>query len=112
MQVDLTACKQDLFTDNFLLQLHPQLLLSRGSARPRVYIIDFETAIDFDAHEGLENCLAIGFPFPNEIYERPLAPELDGDEPYCPFMLDIWQFAQGLEHFRVSVYLFSCDHVH
>lgn len=91
-----------MFVDNFLLEWHPESLRLRGSTRPRVYIIDFETAIDFDADAALHDCLTQDWPFPKESYERPLPPELEGDAPYCPFKLDVWQFAYGLRCFRVS----------
>ena len=65
-------------------------------------MIDFETAIDFDAYADQQACLTRGWPFPKEVYERPLAPELESDDSYCPFKLDIWQFANGFRNMRVS----------
>jgi hypothetical protein len=68
-------------------------------------MIDFETAVEFDADALLQDCLTADWPFPKDIYERPLAPELEDGAPYCLFKLDVWQFAYGLHCFRVgSVY--------
>jgi hypothetical protein len=100
-----TGFKQDVFLDNFLLEWHPESLRVtgvRGSARPRVFMIDFETAINFDANVDRRLCLTKGWPFPKDVYKRPLAPELESGESYCPFKLDIWQFAHGFRNFRAS----------
>jgi hypothetical protein len=107
----LIPSQQDLFLDNFLLDWHPQSLRSKRNSRPRVYIIDFETAVDFDADAKLEDCQITGSPFPKDVYVRPLAPELDGDSPYCPFMLDIWQFGDGFRCFKVSIHLSYKDYM-
>ena len=95
---------QDLFLDNFLLDWHPESIHSRKRTRPRVYIIDFETAVDFPLDSDPADRLVSGFPCQEAgTYARPLAPELGAKGLYCPFKLDIWQFGTGLEHMKVNV---------
>ncbi|CAA7262691.1 unnamed protein product [Cyclocybe aegerita] len=92
---------RDLFLDNFIVDWFPESMISRKSVvKPRVYLIDFETAIDMSDPEQL----CRGLPFPDDKYFRPRAPELSTpDEPYCPFRLDIWQFGTSvLKHFPSS----------
>lgn len=84
-------------------------------SRPRVYLIDFEVAVEFP-----ENCppaerISIGYPLGGsftqpEMYSRPLAPEIDLDRPYCPFKLDIWQFGSSFRNFKVC-YLIQPFHL-
>jgi hypothetical protein len=50
-------------------------------------MIDFESAIDFDTDADQR---VKGRPFPKEVYERPLAPELESDDSYCPFKIREW----------------------
>lgn len=98
------VCGQDLFLDNFLVEWHPESLLSRTIIRPRVYIIDFETAVAFPDNSDPTERLVVGLPFPPELpYERPLPPELILVDPYCPFRLDIWQLGTGLHKFNVGI---------
>jgi hypothetical protein len=92
--------------DNFLLDWHPQSLILKSDTRPRVYIIDFETAMEFDVNAKPEDCLISGLPFSDDVYERPWAPEFSESGPYCPFKSDIWQFGSGFNCFRVSVLVF------
>jgi len=69
-------------------------------------MIDFETAVDFPADSDPANRLVSGFPFDaikSEDYMRPRAPELREGMLYCPFRLDIWQFGQGFECFKVII---------
>jgi len=94
---------RDLFLDNFLLDWHPQSLLLQSATRPRVYIIDFETAVEFDINTKLEDCLISGMPFPDDVYERERAPECNGSGPHCPFQSDIWQFGSGFSCFRTTI---------
>ncbi|KAJ3507622.1 hypothetical protein NLJ89_g6197 [Agrocybe chaxingu] len=92
---------RDLFLDNFIVDWFPESMIARKSVvRPRVYLIDFETAIDMSDPEQL----CRGLPFPDDKYFRPRAPELSTpEEPYCPFSLDIWQFGTSvLKHFPSS----------
>ena len=69
-------------------------------SRPRVYLIDFETAIQFPAGCPLTECVSVGFPVA-EKYARPHAPELGSGKAYSPFKLDVWQLGYSLSEFKV-----------
>ena len=72
--------------------------------RPRVYMIDFETAVEFAPDTPPENRLCNDLPVPADQYRRNRPEELTRDTLlYCPFRLDIWQFGYDLvKHFSVS----------
>ncbi len=80
---------QDLFLSNFLLEWHPNTLdpnvKRRGFTRPRVYLIDFETAVDFPEDSRPEERVVTGYPFPLDSYGRPVAPEFQVSDTYDPF---------------------------
>ena len=69
---------------------------------PRVYLIDFETAVQFP-----EGCLSIervsvGYPVTDtEKYCRPCPPELGPGKSYDPFKLDAWQLGNSFSGFKV-----------
>ena len=67
--------------------------------RPRVYLIDFETAIEFPPDSLPANRLCSELPVPADLYRRKRPDELT-HEPllYCPFRLDVWQFGYDLVH--------------
>jgi len=76
--------------------------------RPRVYLIDFETAISFEDSTRLSERLVTGLPFPKEMaYERPRPPELLSSQPHCPFLLDVWQLGTGFQDFKVRILDYS-----
>ncbi|KJA17226.1 hypothetical protein HYPSUDRAFT_206395 [Hypholoma sublateritium FD-334 SS-4] len=85
---------RDLFMDNFLVEWSPESMLGRNWTRPRVYLIDFETAVHFPDDVDASQRLVSGLPFPDSMYNRERAPELLISEShmYCPFRLDMWQF--------------------
>ncbi|KJA23621.1 hypothetical protein HYPSUDRAFT_39809 [Hypholoma sublateritium FD-334 SS-4] len=91
---------RDLFLDNFMVEWNPHSLSSQNWTRPRVYLIDFETAVQFSDDIDSSNRLCSVFPLSlaPEDYARPRAPELRVLVPepsmYCPFLLpvDTWQF--------------------
>ncbi|KAK7691866.1 hypothetical protein QCA50_005270 [Cerrena zonata] len=78
-------------------ECHPESLLSDEIAvdKPRVYIIDFELAIDFPVDHPPEERVCTGVPCPKwysrDDYTRPCSPEIDDNSPWCPFNLDVWQ---------------------
>jgi len=76
--------------------------------RPRVYMIDFETAVEFAPNASPENRLCNDLPLPDDQYRRQRPDELTLDTLlYCPFRLDIWQFGYDLvNYFAVR----SCSH--
>lgn len=74
--------------------------------RPRVYVIDFETAIDFPEDSLESERLCADFPFALDQYGRHVAPEIEAMpmQPYCPFRLDMWQLGKDLhEEFQVRL---------
>jgi hypothetical protein len=68
-----------------------------------VYIIDFEAAVDFPMDSKPTDRLVSGPPFSLEDYSRPIAPEFHRGLPYCPFLLDMWQFGMGFERLLVII---------
>jgi len=93
---------QDAFRDNFIIQWHPESLrtMKVSISRPRVYLIDFETAIQFPAGCPSSERLLVGLPMAGD-YARPHAPEFASGKAYCPFKLDIWQLGNSLSNFQV-----------
>ena len=81
-----------------MVEWNPRSLLGQAWTRPRVYLIDLETAVQFSDDIDSSNRLCSGLPLPLEDYARPKAPELMVPEPsvYCPFRLDAWQFGFNL----------------
>ena len=68
--------------------------------RPRVYLIDFETAVQFPEGCPLSERVSVGLPI-EEQYARPLAPEFASGKAYNPFKLDAWQLGYSLSNFKV-----------
>ncbi|SJL12831.1 uncharacterized protein ARMOST_16263 [Armillaria ostoyae] len=99
---------RDLFLSNFLLEWHPNTLdpdvKRHGFTRPRVYLIDFETAVDFPEDSTPEERVVTGYPFSLDSYGRPVAPEFQVSGTYDPFALDIWQFGSDLTRFRSTIW--------
>ncbi|KAH9480120.1 hypothetical protein JR316_0006717 [Psilocybe cubensis] len=88
---------QDLFLNNFMVEWMPGSLAERTSMlRPRVYIIDFEVAVEFPEDSEEAERLCDKFPYPLDIYARYVAPELETNQAYCPFRLDMWQLGMNL----------------
>ena len=82
--------------------------------RPRVYLIDFEVAIQFSAECPEAERVSIGPPLGGsfttklENYARRHAPEFASGIAYCPFKLDVWQLGNSFSDFKVrnSFYIF------
>ena len=71
-------------------------------SRPRVYLIDFETAVQFPAECPSIERGSVGLPLADaEKYARPHAPEFASGKPYCPFKLDVWQLGSSFSGFKV-----------
>ncbi|KAF9266493.1 hypothetical protein L218DRAFT_896562 [Marasmius fiardii PR-910] len=97
---------RDAFFDNFLIQWRPQSIRSNRipSSRPRVYLIDFETAICFPEDSAYEDCTCIGPPFGTmHRYTRPTLREVAEGKPYNPFNLDVWQLGFFIGFLETSV---------
>ena len=74
-------------------------------SRPRVYLIDFETAVQFPAGCPSIECVSVGYPV-TENYSRPCAPELASGKAYNPFKLDVWQLGNSFSALKVWQYIF------
>lgn len=102
----LTLAAQDAFKDNFLVQWHPETMRARTFpvSRPRVYLNDFETAVQFSLDIAAEDCVCVGIPVGPSLsdrYCRPVPPEVQTGKPYDPFKLDVWQFSTSFADFKV-----------
>ena len=92
------------------MQWQPEsLLVGRNSvSRPRVYLIDFETAVKFSGDIPPPDRLCVGLPQGGGIashsrYIAPQIPEMATGEPYDPFKLDVWQLASCFKSFDVRL---------
>jgi serine/threonine protein kinase len=79
--------------------------------RPRVYLIDFEVAIQFPAgcpeSERVSKGLPLGGSFTEpEHYARRHAPEFASGMAYNPFKLDVWQLGTSFSDFKVSQHFY------
>ena len=106
---------QDAFRDNFVVQWHPESLrtMKVSFTRPRVYLIDFEVAVQFPIECPETERLSIGLPLGGsftdpEQYARPHAPECASGIHYSPFKLDVWQLGISFSDFKVrcSLHIF------
>lgn len=98
---------QDAFKSNFIVEWMPESLLCDNiqTSFPRVFIIDFETAVEFPDDRPLHECRRIGPPggLPGMPYKRPVPPEVASGQPYDPFKLDIWQLGNDLCDFKSTI---------
>ncbi|TFY59007.1 hypothetical protein EVG20_g7948 [Dentipellis fragilis] len=100
----ITQALEDAFSDNFLVQWHPESLrtMEVSVSKPRVFLIDFEVATSFEADCPKNERLCTGCPMgssliQSETYARPRIPEMNSNEPYDPFKLDVWQLGTAIE---------------
>jgi len=111
---------QDAFHDNWVLQWHPESLRDNKVAvsRPRVYLIDFETAIELDPALGPQTC--VGFPYEETSaiggYARPSCAEMKSGNSYDPFKVDVWQLMHHFPYtefkaFRSPYLALSCANI-
>ncbi|TRM63891.1 hypothetical protein BD626DRAFT_568503 [Schizophyllum amplum] len=106
----LGIAHRDAFKHNFLIQWFPESLKTGvvPVSTPRVFLIDFETAIEFPADcppsertcTGLPNISSLAGD-PDE-YTPPRIPEMATGEPYDPFKLDVWQLATSFRDLTCS----------
>ncbi|KAK7019254.1 hypothetical protein R3P38DRAFT_2975644 [Favolaschia claudopus] len=100
---DCLVAHQDLFIDNFMCEYLPRSLADRHSMPPRVFLIDFEAAVDFPPESRPEDRLVSSHFFGDE-FTRARAPELrEKDTPYNPFALDIWQLGYKMSMFSTKI---------
>jgi hypothetical protein len=103
---------KDIDADNILINfvIGPRQPLGQGafpapfrSLFPvRYYLNDFELAICFDVNSHPLARLVTGLPITDILdgeYGRNKAPEMTLEEPYCPFLSDIWQMGDMFEHY-------------
>jgi len=107
---DLGIAHRDAFTSNFVIQWQPESMLEMkiSPSRPRVYLIDFEVAIEFPPECPAEERLGTGYPSGGSFgdlseYAAPRAPECASGKPYSPFKLDVWQLGTSLSNFKTKV---------
>ncbi|CAL1711516.1 unnamed protein product [Somion occarium] len=107
---DLGIAHRDADKSNFLVQWHPESLRTMMVAisRPRVYLIDFEVAVEFPSELPVEARVSVGPPSGGTIniadgWGRPVPPEVDSGMPYSPFKLDVWQLGYSFITFRSTV---------
>ena len=76
-------------------------------SRPRVYLIDFEVAIQFPEECPETERVSMGLPLGGSLtrepenYGRPHAPEFASGIGYSPFKLDVWQLGISFSNFKV-----------
>ena len=107
-------CFQDAFRDNFVVQWHPESLgtMKISCTRPRVYLIDFEVAIQFPPECPEAERVSMGLPLGGsfsmdpEQYARLHAPEFASGTAYSPFKLDVWQLGTSFSDFKVRRHSF------
>ncbi|KAK7055194.1 kinase-like domain-containing protein [Favolaschia claudopus] len=100
---DRLIAHQDLFIDNFLCEYMPCSLAERHAIPPRVFLIDFESAIEFSADSRPEDRL-VDSHFFGDTFTRGKAPEtLRKGVPFDPFALDIWQLGYKLAMYGTTV---------
>ncbi|KAG6889432.1 hypothetical protein C0995_001200 [Termitomyces sp. Mi166 len=101
---------EDAFSDNFVVQWHPESLAAKkiSISRPRVYLIDFEVAIEFPEDCPIDKRVCVGPPVGGsfsspDMYNRQCPPEVKSGGPYDPFKLDVWQLASSLSKFKSKI---------
>ena len=76
------------------------------TSRPRVYLIDFETAICFPEDRPYDECLCSGMPFgDDDNYAQPYPIFISENKEYNPFYLDLWQLAYYFQFLKVGQFL-------
>jgi hypothetical protein len=68
----------------------------------RYYLNDFELAVCFDVDSDPSTRLVTGLPTTMILdgeYGRDKAPEMTSNEPYCPFLNDIWQMGNMFKYY-------------
>ncbi|KAL1722981.1 hypothetical protein EV715DRAFT_270088 [Schizophyllum commune] len=97
---------RDAFKNNFLVQFFPESLKNGAVSisKLRVYLIDFEVAVQFPDDCPASERVCTGIPCTGSLanvseYARPAIPEMLTGEPYDPFKLDVWQLASSFGEF-------------
>ncbi|KAI0636473.1 hypothetical protein C8Q77DRAFT_504339 [Trametes polyzona] len=90
---------KDADNSNFLVQWHPESLVKMKVpvARPRVYVNDFEYAVQLPPGATLASL----HPVPG--YMRGVAPEVRSEKPHDPFKQDVWSLANSFTSYKTTV---------
>ncbi|KAI0757681.1 kinase-like domain-containing protein [Daedaleopsis nitida] len=99
---------RDAFKDNFLVQWHPESSSATSSTtveRPRVYLHDFEAAVQFPEGTPDEHQVLTGIPMAGiwDDYARPSPPEVLSGLPYDPYKVDVWQLGSSLSDIEMTI---------
>lgn len=100
---------RDVFKSNLMIEWFPESMLTRAPAisHPRVYLIDFECAVEFPADCPPDERHCVGLPLgdtmPEAGYIRPVPPEIASGGAYDPFKLDVWQLGTDFGDIRFNV---------
>lgn len=106
----LRIAHRDAFKHNFVAQWHSESL-STGKmpvSKPRIYLVDFETAIQFPESCPSSERLCTGLPLAGSVsdparYKSPRIPEMETGQPYDPFKLDVWQLGHSFLDFDSTI---------
>ncbi|KAH9919842.1 kinase-like domain-containing protein [Fomitopsis serialis] len=100
---DNNIAHRDAHRNNYRVQWFPESLTTKRVpiCRPRVFLTDFEMAVEFSTDVPPEQCLLTGLP--GRDYKRPVPPEVVSGQPYDPFKVDVWQLAESFSDFRSTI---------
>ncbi|KAF9048009.1 hypothetical protein BDZ89DRAFT_1154829 [Hymenopellis radicata] len=97
---------RDAFHCNFLVQWQPNSMrhMEIPTSRPRVFLIDFETAISFPETLSYDDCLCTSAPFADmDSYAQPIPTMVLSGQPYSPFLLDLFQVTFKFRFMKTSI---------
>ncbi|KAJ3911981.1 hypothetical protein F5877DRAFT_54661, partial [Lentinula edodes] len=85
---DNLVAHRDLFANNILTSCRSP---SNKFTWIRYHFIGFEHAVQFPKDSDPAKRVVVGSPISGKHYTRPSPPEMQRDEPYCPFKAEVWQ---------------------
>ncbi|KAJ3746272.1 hypothetical protein DFH05DRAFT_1556129 [Lentinula detonsa] len=97
---------RDAFIHNYLVQWDPESLKHQHVrlTRPRLYLIDFETALCFPEDSLYDDCTCTGLPFGDiNDYALPTPPGVAEGKSYNAFYLDFWQLCYHLAFLQTGI---------